>query len=72
MGQVEAKQRIKVATKDHVLISKLHLRLHRKYVLLVCTVLFPVALAIFIAIGIAQPNVESEWKVTGLGELKKW
>lgn len=30
MEQVVAKQRIKVATKDHVLISKLHLRLHRR------------------------------------------
>lgn len=63
MEQVEARQRIKVATKDHVLISRLHLRLHSKYMPLVYAILIFSAVATFIIVGIAQPNIKSEWKV---------
>ena len=66
MAQVEAKQRIKVATKDHILITRLHLRLHSKYMPLVYAILIFLALVIFIVVGIARPNIKSEWKITAL------
>lgn len=66
MEQVAARQRIKVAVKDHVLISWLHLRLHSKYMPLVYAALVLLAIAIFVIVGIMRPNIKSEWEVTAL------
>ena len=66
MEQVVAKQRIKVATKDHVLISRLHLRLHSEELPYVVVILIFSAIVIFIIVGIAQSNVISQWEVTAL------
>ena len=66
MEQVTAKQRIKVAAKDHILISRLHLRLHPAHVAYAVTILLTLAIAIFIVVGIMRPNVKSEWEVTAL------
>lgn len=71
MEQVEAKRRIKTATRDHAIISMTHLRLHPEAVPWTICILLLLGVAALIVIGIARPNIESEWKVTGLGELAK-
>jgi hypothetical protein len=66
MESVTAKRRIKVATRDHAVISMVHLRLHSWAIFWVCFILFLLGVAAFIVAGITRPNVESEWKVTRL------
>lgn len=66
MEQVAAKQRIKVATKDHMTISRVHLRLHNEHIPSVFVILALVAIITLVIIGIARPNVISQWEVTKL------
>lgn len=66
MEQVAAKQRIKVAAKDHMTISRVHFRLHSGHIVFATFVLLVLAMAALIIVGIAQPNVISQWEVTGL------
>lgn len=72
MEQVTAKQRIEVAAKDHATISMLHLRLHCNTIACVICILCALGLVAFIIVGIAQPNIESEWIVTNLEEPIDW
>jgi len=64
MEQVTAKQRIKVAARDHVIISLLHLRLHGWTIIWANVALCFCGSIAFIIAGIMQPSVESEWEVT--------
>lgn len=70
MGEVTAKRRIKVATRDHITISLLHLRLHRKSLSYIVIILFSLVVAasvtMVVVVGATQPSVESEWEVTDL------
>lgn len=64
MGQATAKQRTKVAIKDHAIISMVHLKLHSWMLLPIIVMLILLGIAAFVVVGITRPNVESEWKVT--------
>lgn len=58
MEQVAAKQRIKVAVEDHMLISWVHLRLHPKVGVLGMIILLVSAIVALIITAVLQPSVE--------------
>lgn len=60
MEQVAAGQRIKVATKDHVLISTVHLKLHPKVVPLVVFMLLLLSFVVVIVFGLTTTNIVEE------------
>ena len=60
MEQVAAKQRIKVAAKDHVLISRLHFRLHLKAVLLNVSIFLFLSLVTVAIFGMAVVGITAE------------
>ena len=72
MWQNTANQRITGATKHHVLMSLVHLKLHGILLSLIVAVLLLMGITAFIVVGITRPNVESLWEVTQLKGPFEW
>ncbi len=60
MNKVTAKRRIRVATRDHAIISILHLKLHRGMICFTVTILILLGFVTFIVVEFAQLNIDSE------------
>ena len=66
MNQVTAKRRMGIAARDHITISRVHLKLHSGMVRWGIFVLCVLVTTTSFVVGIAQPNIESAWEVTKL------